>query len=117
LEERLKDPTKPDPKTRKKFMFYDSETRQARLRIRCQYDGISQSQFFRMMITGYLENNKEILNFMDSFKEQHATQGKVKREYIKKMHQAGKENSDKFSLDESDIENIFDIIEMEHPEL
>ena len=113
----MKDPTTPSPADRKKIMFYDSLDRQTKLRIRCQYDGITQSQFFRMMITGYLENNKEILNFMDSFKEQHATQGKVKREYIKKMHQAGEENSDKFALDPSDIENIFDIIEMEHPEL
>ena len=53
----MKDPTIPNSETRKKFMFYDTEERQAALRVRCQYDGINQSQFFRMMMTGYIENN------------------------------------------------------------
>jgi hypothetical protein len=113
----LKDPTRPDPKTRKKFMFYDSEDRQAQLRIRCQYDNLSQSQFFRMMITGYLENDADLLNYIEKFKEGHVIQGKSKREYIKKMHHASTETSLKFGLDKDELDDIFDIIEMEHPEL
>ena len=46
----MKDPTIPELNTRKKIMFYDSEDRQARLKVKCMYDEISQSQFFRMMI-------------------------------------------------------------------
>ena len=113
----MKDPTRPDPKTRKKFMFYDSEDRQAQLRIRCQYDNLSQSQFFRMMITGYLENDADLLNYIEKFKEGHVIQGKSKREYIKKMHHASTETSLKFGLDKDELDDIFDIIEMEDPEL
>ena len=113
----MKDPTRPDPKTRKKFMFYDSEDRQAQLRIRCQYDNLSQSQFFRMMITGYLENDADLLNYIEKFKEGHVIQGKSKREYIKKMHHASTETSLKFGLDKDELDDIFDIIAMEHPEL
>jgi hypothetical protein len=113
----MSDPTKPDSKTRKKIMFYDSEDRQTQLRIRCNYDNITQSQFFRIMITGYLNNDLDLLKFLDGFKEKHTIQGKEKRSYIKKMHQSSAETIKKFDLDEKEIENIFDIIEMEHPEL
>ena len=37
---------------RKKFMFYDTEQNQAKLKIRCAYDGMSQSQFFRIPARG-----------------------------------------------------------------
>lgn len=113
----MKDPTIPDASTRKKFMFYDSEQRQVQLRIRCQYDNINQSQFFRMMISGYLDNDENILNFIDSFKQQHSIQGKAKRDYINKKHSEASSNISKHGLDPSELESIFDIIEMEHPEL
>ena len=54
----MKDPTVPDPENRKKIMFYDSEKRQADLRIRLRYDGMNQSHFFRAMISGYLEKHR-----------------------------------------------------------
>ena len=113
----MKDPTIPDAKTRKKFMFYDTEKRQADLRIRCGYDGINQSQFFRMMITGYLENDSAILKYIDNFKEKMNLQGKLKRSYIKRMHKESQETKKKFALNENDLESIFDIIAEDHPEI
>jgi hypothetical protein len=113
----LSDSTRPDPKNRKKFMFYDSEERQTQLRIRCGYDNVTQSQFFRMMMTGYLDNDPAILGFIEDFKEKHAIQGKEKRNYIKKMHIDADATTKKFGLNKEEIESIFDIIEMEHPEL
>ena len=113
----MKDPTIPDASTRKKFMFYDSEQRQVELRIRCQYDNINQSQFFRMMISGYLNNYENILKFIDSFKQKHSIQGKAKRDYINKNHSEAAGNISKHGLDAAELESIFDIIEMEHPEL
>jgi hypothetical protein len=107
----MKDPTIPDAKTRKKFMFYDTEKRQADLRIRCGYDGINQSQFFRMMITGYLENDSGVLEYINNL------QGKLKRNYIKRMHGKAQETKKKFALDDNDLESIFDIIAEDHPEI
>ena len=54
---------------RKKIMFYDSPKRQADFRIRLQYDGMNQSDFFRAMLTGYLEQDTNILAYLDSYKE------------------------------------------------
>tara|TARA_Y100001972_G_C7521038_1_gene262841 strand:+ start:160 stop:498 length:339 start_codon:yes stop_codon:yes gene_type:complete len=107
----MRDLTRPDVNDRKKFMFYDSSDRQARLKIRCKYDGINQSQFFRFMITGYLENNPNIINFLDECKKKFAVQGIQKRQKISKTHQKAREVENKFDLDQSEIESIFDIIE------
>ena len=56
----MSDVTIPDPDNRKKIMFYDSPERHARLKIRCNHDGINQSQFLRMVVTGYIESDKNL---------------------------------------------------------
>ena len=50
---------------KKKVVFYDSDKRYAELKIRLQHDGISQAQFFRGILTGYLKQDVDILNFVD----------------------------------------------------
>ena len=109
----MNDKTRPDVNDRKKFMFYDSPDRQARLKIRCKYDGINQSQFFRFMISGYLENNPDIIKFLDECKQRFLIcgQGMQKRQKILKTHQLTREVENKFDLNKDEIENIFDIIE------
>ena len=52
---------------KKKIVFYDSEKRHADFKIRLKVDGISQAQFFRSIVTGYLEQNESILDFIDKF--------------------------------------------------
>ena len=109
----MSDPTIPDLKSRKKIMFYDSEDRQARLKIRCMHDEITQSQFFRMMITGYIEGDDLIFDYMAKCKEEYSLQGKNKRSKINKIKKQTSETKNKFSLASDEIENIFDVIEME----
>ena len=70
-----KDPNLPNPEDRKKMMFWESPKRQADLRIRLQYDGFTQSHFFRAMITGYLEKNENLLRYLDEYKGKHLSQG------------------------------------------
>ena len=98
---------------RKKIMFYDTPDRQARFRIRCQYDEISQSQFLRMMLTGYIENDENILSYVDDYKKKHSLQGKNKLNKVKAMREATKDTNSKFNLNKSEIESIFDVIETE----
>jgi antitoxin component of RelBE/YafQ-DinJ toxin-antitoxin module len=109
----MKDRTIPLASERKKIMFYDSEEKQTRFRIRCQHDGITQSQFLRMMITGYIENDPLIFDFLKKQKEKFNIQGKGKRNKISQIKKAETENIKKFSLNNNEIEDIFDIIEME----
>lgn len=112
-----KDPNLPDPNDRKKMMFWESPKRQADLRVRLQHDGFTQSHFFRAIITGYLEKDENLLNYLDQYKAKHSSQGISKRKHINKNISAGKDIKNKFSLDENEIEDIFDIIAEEFPEL
>ena len=109
----MKGPGAPNPKDRKKIMFYDTSDRQTRLRIRCKYDGINQSQFFRFMVTGYLENDSKIIEYLNNCKERYSVQGIQKRKKISNTHVAAGQNKIKFNLDKSEIESIFDIIELD----
>lgn len=109
----MKDPTVPSVKNRKKIMFYDSPDRQTRLKIRCDFDGLSQSQFFRMMVSGYIENNEHIYKFIKNYKEQNQLQGSQKISKAHSIKSKIEENLNKFSLNENEIENIFDAIEVE----
>ena len=109
----MKDPTIPKPDNRKKMMFYDSAERQIKLRIRCNFDGITQSQFFRMMITGYIEDEELIATYMEKCKEKYHIQGIQKRTKIQQIQRKRKLQNEKFSLKEKEIENIFDAIEQE----
>ena len=113
----MKDPTIPDPRNRKKFMFYDTEKRQADLRVKLQHDRMTQSTFFRVMITGYLENDEDIINYLNSFQEKYKMRGKHKIKKVRKLIDKGKELKKKFNIDDNDIEDIFDLVEMEGPTL
>ena len=98
-------------------MFYDTGKRQADLRIRLKYDGLNQSQFFRAMITGYLDQDERIMGFIDELKKEYVVQGKEKRTRSNKLTTEGHATRKKFLLDDSDVENIFDILAQEHPDL
>ena len=112
-----KDPNLPDPSDRKKMMFWESPKRQADLKIRLNLDGFTQSHFFRAIITGYLEKNEHILKYIDEYKGEHITQGLAKRGMIRRNLKNGEETKKQFALNENEIEDIFDIIAEEFPEL
>jgi len=109
----MKDPTTPSVENRKKSMFYDSEENQVKLKSRCSFDGLTQSQFFRMMIAGYVENDELVLAYIKECKEKYGMQGQQKRNKIDQLQKDKKNTEKKFSLKQNEIENIFDIIETE----
>ena len=99
----------------KKILFYDTDKRHADLKIRLQYDGLKQSEFFRAIVTGYLEDDPHIVEYVSRYKEEHGTQSKRQQGVVNKELERGREIKKTFAEDE--IENIFDIIERENPEL
>tara|TARA_R110000851_G_scaffold266445_2_gene418932 strand:+ start:1459 stop:1797 length:339 start_codon:yes stop_codon:yes gene_type:complete len=109
----MSDPTVPELKDRKKFMFYDSEDRQVRLKIRCAHDGLTQSHFFRMMITGYIEADEMILDYIEKCKQTYQLQGQNKIKKINQTRKKSEKNKKMFDLEKKEIENIFDMIETE----
>ena len=109
----MKDTTTPLSTERKKIMFYESPDRQVRFRIRCQHDEISQSQFFRLMLRGYIDDDPLVHEYLRSCKEKYVIQGKNKIDKIERMRRSSTELKKNFSLKEGEIQSIYDIIELE----
>ena len=100
---------------KKKVVFYDSDKRYADLKIRLSHDGLSQAKFFRGILSGYLSQDPDILNFIDKLKSNQSNKAsdKKRNKETRELITVGKETVEKLLLDENDIENIFDILESE----
>tara|TARA_Y100001972_G_C7587065_1_gene294356 strand:+ start:351 stop:677 length:327 start_codon:yes stop_codon:yes gene_type:complete len=100
-------------KLNKRIVFTDNDHRHAKFTIRLKHDNLKQSDFFRGIITGYLNNDERICSYIDDIKPQ----SKTKKQKSKKLIQQGQDNLENFGFSERELSNLFDIIEEEHPEL
>jgi hypothetical protein len=101
----------------KKVQFADLDKRHADLRLRLHYDGLTQGDFFRALVSGYVDRDPDIVNFIEKVKE---NSEKYKPTLMKKRRRAytkSKQVEKLFGLDEDEIENIFDMIQKEHKDL
>ena len=57
------------------------------------------------------------MDYIAEYKEKYIIHNKKKRKETAKLLEKGRELENDFALDEDDIENIFDILEKEHPDL
>ena len=108
------------PEHDRKVVFYDTTKRHTDLRIRLDYDGFTQSEFFRQMVTGYLEKDPRVMDYIHDYKankKKFRKQGKASLKKTKALYAKGEETKKKFGLDEDTIESIFDLLEKEHPDL
>jgi uncharacterized protein YrzB (UPF0473 family) len=101
----------------KRVIFRENDKVHAQLRIRLNYDGISQSDFFRSCTEAYLAQAPEFEDFVATLRSKKSKHGKVRIAKSKKLEEKGKETVNKLALNPSEIENIFDMIEEEHNEL
>ena len=101
----------------KKIIFTVSERQKEDFKVRLQYDGLTQANFFRAVMSGYLDKNEDMMNFLNTFKEDNGIHNKQQRKKVVKGVQESKQTKNLFALDDDEVENIFDILESEHPEL
>ena len=101
----------------KRVVFTDTDVRHAQLKIRLQHDGFTQSDFFRAIITGYLENDGQIVKFLANYKEKHGIQNKKKRALVVEDIEQGEHILEKFGIKDDELEGIFDMIAEEYPDL
>ena len=107
-----------EPKNKeKRVVFTDTDVRHAQLNIRLQHDGISQADFFRAMITGYLENDGRIVKYIANYKEKHGIQNKKKRGRVVEDIEEGEHLLEKFGIKDDELNGIFDLIAEEFPDL
>jgi len=104
-------------KREKRISFMDTDKRNADLIVRLKNDGLTKTKFFRAILTGYLKRDHLMVEFIERYKHESGTQSAVKADKVKDLEKTGEQNKKKFGLDVNEIENIFDILEKEHPEL
>jgi len=97
----------------KRIIFVDNDHRHAKLLVKLKYDGLKQSDFFRHIVSGYLANDTRI----DEYVEELKTQSLKRKSKTRKLKHAGRRNASDLNLRKEEIENIFDILEEEHPDL
>lgn len=97
----------------KKIVFTDNDHRQVQLKMRLKTLGLTQSQFFRLMITGVITDDERIYDFIS----EHSTLSKKRKSKSRKLRESGQQTVTDFGLGENDIDNIFDLIAEEFPEL
>ena len=101
----------------KKIVFQDLDKRHADLKIRLRHDGLTQIEFFKSLMTGYLECDSRIIDFITDLKISIAKQGKRRILKTKELIDQGDMNKTLFNLDESEKEELFDMIAKEFPDL
>ena len=101
----------------KKVVFDDTDTRHAQLKVRLEYDGLSQAEFFRSFITGYLDKDKSVMEYIKKYKERYKKMSKRNLKYQTKDTEAADDLLGQFGIKDEELENIFDVIAKSNPEL
>jgi len=97
----------------KRVVFQENTDQHARLINRLRYDDLTQADFFRLMISGYIRGDERILNYLDESK----TQSKARKLKSRKLREKGRQNMIDTGLSDDQIDNLFDMIAEEFPDL
>ena len=100
-------------KMNKKIVFSENDGVHAKLILRLKYDDLRQSEFFRAFIRGYLEQDERILSFLEAV----TSQSKSKKKKSKKLRREGKELLNDTGFSDTQLDDLFDLIAEEHPDL
>ena len=88
------------------------------LRIRLFYDEIkTQSEFFRYCVESYLSQDPFFVAFLDDYKINKKVQSKTRTLKSRKLRETGNKLMEELALTDTEVQNIFDILEEELPEL
>jgi len=102
---------------KKKIQFTDTDIRHAELKIRLERENLTQSDFFRACITGMSDNDKDLMKFIRRYKEEKSIGRKRDSKIATKEDNQSEDLMAKFGIKDDELENIFDLIAEEHPEL
>ena len=79
------------------------------LKIRLLYDGLSQAEFFRSFVEGYVNNDELILEFVQKLKEKKGKRSKAKLSKTRKLHVIAKRVQADFGMSDEELESIFEL--------
>lgn len=95
----------------KKIQFTDEVEQHARLLVRLRYDGIKQSDFFRSIVSLYVEKDIDMIKVVEKMKGNITKIGKRKIKSSTREIQKGEEFMKDLGLSNKERSEIFDLIE------
>ena len=100
-------------KNQKRIVFTDTDHRHAQLVVKLKTDGITQANFFRSLISGYINGDERI----ESFILENGSHSIKRKEQIAKVRKSGHAKMAELGLNDEQVDNLFDLIAEEFPEL
>ena len=104
-------------KDTKKYTFYAKDTLHAAFKVRMQFHSLTQSEFLRACVEAVVGKDPMMELFIEHYKEENGKQSKAQRSQIKKDQEKSEDLLNDFGLGDGDIDDIFDLIAEEHPEI
>ena len=101
----------------KKVIFTIPEHVKAKFKVQLQYDSLTQRQFLEGIISAYTQDDPDFMNFIATLKAKLQIQSKPQLSKVQRNRKDAQETRDKFALEDDEVENIFDILEQEYPDL
>ena len=97
----------------KRIVFTENDHRHVNFLMKLKSIGLTQSKFFRYIITGLINDDERLHSFIEEIS---ATSTK-KKNTSKSLRKTGAEKVADFGLNDGEVDNIFDMIAEEFPEL
>jgi len=88
-----------------------------RMIMKLEYEKLTKTEFFRAIVHGFIDDDKDINSFIARYKEDRQVDSKRSRRMIKKQRDEADAIDRKFALSPEDIENIFDLIDSEEEDV
>tara|TARA_Y100001938_G_C8013286_1_gene391225 strand:+ start:358 stop:708 length:351 start_codon:yes stop_codon:yes gene_type:complete len=92
-------------------LYYDStDSVYVNFIMKLEYEKLTKTEFFRAVVNGFIDGDKDINSFIENYKERKELDSKRSRRMIKREREKADEIDKRFALTPEDIENIFDLI-------
>ena len=101
----------------KRIVFKVSDHEHAKLILRLRHNSLTQSEFFKAIIEAVNSDDDLILSFIRDYALSKQKLNKQRITKNRKMITEGKQLSRDFSLSDNEVEDVFDLIAEEFPEL
>ena len=95
------------------------QKKKADMRIKLHYHGLTMGTFIRGVIDAYVGDDEKFFEWFGQFRSQHSkySGSKTNLNKIEKEEKEAGEKMSAFGFAEKELDDIFDIIAEEHPEL
>ena len=101
----------------KRIVFKVTDHEHAKLIVRLRHNALTQSEFFKAVIDAVNHDDELILSFIEQHISEKKKMNKERIVKTNKMIDKGKQIIKDFSLSDDEVEDVFDLIAEEFPEL